>query len=775
MAAKRKTSRKPKKKSKSWFKRLLRLGLGLSLFGLLSLGAFVFSIYLGFWGPLPSSEDLQSIPQSKASLVYASNQKIIGSIYAINRDPVDYQNIPDHLLNALVATEDQRFYEHSGIDLRSLARVAIKSILLKDDRAGGGSTLTQQLLKNLYGRPDYGLATLAVNKCREMILAYRLEQIYSKKEILALYLNTVSFSENTFGISAGSRRFFNRAPRSLTIEEGAVLVGLLKANTYYNPRLNPEPALERRNLVLALMSKQGYIEEGKLDSLQKIPLTIDYHNLDLEGPAPYFLSQVKKELSEILSNKVKSNGENWDPKKDGLRIYTSLDADAQESLNKAFQGHLAQWQQKFDAHWANKQPWYKTPSYFDRQVQASSSYKRLAAQGLSEEAIYARLQEKRNSVLYHPAGDKEGTYSSLDSIQHFLKLLRGASLLMDPQTGAIRAWIGGPDFRYLPFDAARAPHTMASTVKPFVMAAALEEGADPCTFVSAERRVYPDYEDWSPRNYNNRYQGFYSMRGTLKNSINTATIAWYFNTGPEAFYRLAQRMGIANNWADGPSVALGSSAVSPLELAQAYSVFANGGMSVEAYFIERIETAEGELLYQHEAPERQRIIEERTARYINYFLQATVEDGTAAKLPRKYGAKFKWAAKTGTSQNYSDAWLLAYSPNLVSVNWMGGASPIIRFRTGSYGSGSAMALPIFGRFLSLHEGQLKPFTWPSLSEEDQQLLDCPDFKEGNLLDELRDLLREKPGKAINTEEEESASEAEEESWFKRLFKSKKKD
>lgn len=769
----KRSNKRNKKKGTSLLKRIWKFVFRLGLLGLLALCAFIGSVYLGFWGPLPDSGELKSIQQSQASLVYSSDKQLIGSFYTVNRDPVKYTDLPEHLLNALVATEDQRFYDHSGIDLRSLVRVAVKSILLQDASAGGGSTLTQQLVKNLYGRPDFGLLSMPVNKTREMILAWRLEAIYSKKEILALYLNTVSFSENTYGISAGSQRFFNCAPAKLKIEEAAVLVGLLKANTYYNPRLNPEHSTERRNLVLSLMESGGYLSLSARDSLQKLPLKLDYSNLELEGPAPYYLAQLEKELKLVLDGKLKANGENWDAKKDGLRIYSTLDAGQQEALSKAFKNHLAQWQKKFDAHWSRQEPWHSQASFFDRKLHQTRYYKMLAAKGLSEAEIYQQLKEEKNMELFHPAGNVEGKFSSLDSLAHYLKLLRGASILMDPNSGAIKSWLGGPDFRYLPFDAAQAPHTMASTVKPFILAAALEEGADPCDYVSAERRQYPEHKDWSPRNYDGKYEGFYSMQGTLKKSINTATIAWYFKTGGAKIKALAEGLGMAENWVDGPSAALGTSSLSPMQLAVAYSSFANGGMSVEPYFIERIEAADGSLIYQRDKSPRTRVLKSETCMQINSFLQAVVNDGTARRLKSGYGAKFPWAAKTGTSQNYSDAWLVAYQPNLVSVSWVGGSSPLIRFRTGALGSGSTMALPIFGAFLQTYEGQLKRPQWPELSPQMQERIDCPDFKEGDLFDDLRSLFDKKEGEKVKSKDDSKEEDSKEKgSWFRRLFKKK---
>jgi len=741
----------------------------LSLLGVLSASLFVLFVYLGFWGPLPSATELSSLKQAKVSLVYAQEGELIGSFYSVNRDPISFQDLPEHLVQALVATEDERFFEHDGVDPRSLVRVLIKTILMGDRSAGGGSTLTQQLVKNLYGRPDYGKLTMPVNKVREIILARRLEAVFSKTQILELYFNTVSFSENTYGISAGSRRFFSKEPAQLNLEEGAVLVGLLQANTSFNPRLNPERSQRRRNLVFYQMFRNDFLSQEELDSLRGLPLVIAYQNLAQQGPAPYFVAQVQRQIDKVLSGKLKENGEPWDYRNDGLKIYTSLDFSKQAALENAFQNHLRQWQRYFEQHWKNKEPWESQPSFFDRQVQRLPHYQYLASQGLSDDQIMAKLGESRSMELYHPDGPRVAEYSALDSLTHYLKLLRGASVLLNPQNGAVEAWIGGPDHNYLPFDAAASGHSMASTVKPFVIAAALEAGYSPCDYQSAERITYEQYDNWQPRNYDDKYEGAYSMAAILKKSINTATVAWYMEIGGASLRNLVAKLGIDGSWTEGPTASLGSSSVSPLNLAAAYACFANQGEQVSPYFIERIEGPNGELLYHHEQTRAKRIITAETARLVNSMLQGVTAEGTARRLVGPYGADFPWAAKTGTSQNYSDAWLVAYAPDLVSVTWMGGVNPLIRFRTGALGSGSTMALPVFGNYLKAFGNAQNRPDWPELSEEDLANLDCPDLKDPNLIEKLRILL--------GSDEDESPAEKEamkrnsqDLPWWKRIFR-----
>ncbi len=772
--AKKKSTKKSSLRSKNSAKRKKKKGFRLKrflgrliLWGSLALLALLTSVYFGFWGPIPSRSELAAIQQSEASKILSKDGELIDKIYRVNREIVVAEELPEHLIQALVATEDERFFEHNGVDYRSLMRVAVKSILLQDQSAGGGSTISQQLAKNLFGRKDFGAISILINKVKELITALRLENIYAKEEIITLYFNTVSFSENTYGIAAGSQRFFNKECSDLRIEEAAVLVGLLKANTYYNPRLNPDPALRRRNVVLTQMERNEYLSAKEVDSLQALPLNLNYANLKLSGPAPYYSAQVQAELKNILADKLKANGEPWDPRSDGLVIHTSLKAKKQRALQNAYDQHLANWQKKFDAHWSRQEPWARQPRFFDQHKQSSPFYQRLAAQGLSDAAIEAEWEKERKMELYSPAGRKEGSFSMNDSLAHYLKLLRGASLILAPRSGAVEAWVGGPNYRYLPFDAAAAKHSVASTFKPIVLAAALEAGFDPCEYQSAEQRVYPQYDNWTPRNYDNDYDGFYSMAGTLQKSVNTATVAWYLATGGLAVRELARKMGLGPDFPEGPSLALGTASASPLQMAVAYAAFANGGYRVEPYFIEAVYSKQGDLIYKHEPVVQAEVLSPGTARIMADLLQGVVQNGTARSLTSIYGLKAPWAAKTGTSQNYSDAWFAAFSPQEVSVTWMGGVSPLLRFRSGAYGSGSTMALPIFAKYA---QGMPSNFNWPPLTEDQLALLDCEGYREENFWDRMREVLIKSPGEKMPEKEKESKEEDSEDSWFKRLFK-----
>jgi penicillin-binding protein 1A len=760
--------KKGKPKKKSALRRLLILLFKLAFLGVTILVLFFSSVYLGFWGPLPTAQDLTRVEQAKATLIKSSEGELLAKIYSQNREPLAYEDMPQHLRDALTATEDERFYQHKGVDYRSLVRVIFKSIILRDRSAGGGSTISQQLAKNLFGRPDFSWFSMPVNKVKEIIIARRFESIYSKDEIITLYLNTVSFSENTYGIASGSLRFFNRIPAKLKMEESAVLIGLLKANTYYNPRLNPQPALIRRNTVLAQMERNEKISTQQRDSLQALPLKLSYRNLDRESPAAYFSAKVKSELKNILSDRLRPDGREWQIETDGLVVITTLQSQLQHSLKASSLAHLSQLQKKFDSHWASSNPWASNQLFFDQKLSQTTWFKRRLSRGLSEDEIFKEAKEKREMYVYHPAGFVNRNMSMEDSLSHYLRLLRIGSVALDPQTGAVRAWLGGSNFRYLPYDNVLAPKPTASTFKPLVFALALEKGEDPCSYQSAERQVYPNFNDWSPRNYDDSYAGYYSMTGALKKSVNTVTVKWLMEQSEEELVYLARKMGVEEKLPEGPSIALGTGSASPLEMAVVYACFANGGYKIEPYLIDEVRASNGAIIYKHLPKSKERVISANTAQLMNYMLQQVVKDGTAGSLSWRYGIKDEWAGKTGTSQNYSDAWFVGYNDALVMSTWLGGENSLIRFRTGALGSGSAMALPVFGATIRDYKGgDLRRNQWNSLDSNQREQLNCADWREANIGEKLLDLLQRVDGE---TKEDEKDGES---SWWSKLFKKKK--
>ena len=746
--------------------KFLLISIGLLL---ITGAAFTGMIYAGFYGDIPTSSELKEIRNATASLILDRSGEDLGRIFAENRTNAGFEEFPDHLVNALVATEDARFFEHEGIDPRSVARVLVKTILLGDRSAGGGSTLSQQLAKNLYGRGGDGVLALAVSKLKEMIIATRLEEVYSKDQLVELYLNTVPFSENIYGIETASERFFNQPVAKLQPHQSAVLVGMLKANTYYNPRLHPENALDRRNVVLSQMERYDYLDDSERDSLMALPLDLDYFNPAREGLAEYYLDQVKRDVSTILTEQ--GYGDQYIPSTDGLRIYTTLDRNLQVLAELAYNRHLNKLQNLFDVHWGDSNPWGEDTRVLMTELKKSRAWSGMEEKGLSQSEILEEMKKVSPKLLYYPGGDTVMNISALDSVTYYLRLLRSGFVALDPNTGAVLSWIGGRDFGYMPYDHVLARRQAASTFKPVVFAAALEAGIEPCTYWENELREYPEYEEWTPRNYDNVYGGFYSMAGALKKSVNVATVQALFEVGLEPVYELSQDLGFSPELPRHPSLALGAGSVSPLELAAAYAVFANGGIYREPYLIERIVTADGKILYEQSPREESRVLSEESAMLMNYMLKKVVEEGTARSLSGNFGVQAELAGKTGTSQDYSDAWFVTYNPNIVAAVWVGGSYPSIRFRSGAYGSSSKQALPMLAYWFREIENNRKaenylvPF--PDLTEQWQSDLDCPDFREKNILDDIMNIFDKKEGKKLEQGEEKPGL-------FQRLFGKKKK-
>lgn len=741
----------------------------LILLPLILAGVFTTLVYTGSFGPLPDEKELLQIRNSTASVIFDRNEQQIGRIFNINRTAASYDELPEHVIEALIATEDARFLEHEGIDVRSVLRVLVKSLLLGDRNAGGGSTLSQQLAKNLFGRGDYGPLSMAVTKLKEMIIATRMEEVYSKEDLIELYLNTVPFSENVYGIETAAERFFSTQISELSLEKSAVLIGMLKANTYYNPRLYPEHALERRNVVIGQMLRYGYLDEEQYDSLSTLPLGLDYYNLSRDGLASYYLVQVRKEVGRILEES--GLDEEYDPRSDGLRIETSLDRRLQRIAESSYQKHLEELQKLFNSHWKGSSAWAKHPEIVQRELQKSRMYRSAKARGLSDTEINDLVKEVSPAMLYYPGGDTVLNISTIDSIAYYLQLLRAGFVALDPQSGAVLSWVGGSDIQFMPFDHVLAKRQAASTFKPIVFTAALEAGIDPCFYWENEKRRYQEYEDWTPENYDNQYGGFYSMSGALKKSVNVAAVQAIFEVGVPEVLELAARMGINSELPTHPSLALGSGSISLLELATAYAVFASGGIHHEAFFVSKISDAEGRVLYQRSASEGKRVISEQTAILMTAMLEKVINDGTGRSLRANYRVKQDLAGKTGTSQNYSDAWFVAYNPNLVAATWVGGIYPIIRFRTGKYGSSSRQALPLVANFYQSVESDrsLQQFQapFPALPDNLVEDLNCLDYREKNFFDGIKNLFDDKEGQKVPSAEDDKPG------FLQRIFGKKK--
>jgi len=668
-----------------------------SLFGL-----FLASIYYGAWGKLPDYYTLKNIQNANASEVYSEDGKILGRIYAENRTNIDFSAIPINVINALVATEDSRFYSHEGIDEISLVRVLVKTLILGNKNSGGGSTLSQQLSKNLYPRRNFGKLSMPVNKIKEAITASRLEKIYSKKKILQLYLNTVPFGEQVFGIESASRQYFSKPAYQLKLDESAVLIGMLKAPSYYNPRRFPERSKQRRNVVIGQMTKNNFISENKAEQLKRLPLKINYQRQSTHtGLAPYLRERIRLEADNILKKYTKADGSYYDIYRDGLRIISTVDYSMQKYAEDAVKSHMNKLQNLFNQHWSKKNPWDKNKAILTSAIERSPYYKSLTKKGKKKKEIDALLKKKRDMKIFTWKGEKDVKMSPLDSIKHYIKLLNTGFVAMESNTGKIKAWVGGIDFKHFQYDHVTGRRQVGSIFKPIVYAAALEANMSPFEYYPNERKVYPEYQDWSPRNADDNYEGSYSMEGALAESVNTIAVDLIIETGIESTIELAEEMGIASPLPNVPSLALGTANISLLEMVQVYANLANRGKNVDPYYISRIETNKGEIIVDLNTMgvEYETSLSSENADIINHMLTAVVDNGTAKSLRTVYGLKGEFAGKTGTTQSQADGWYIGYNQNLVAGAWVGAADMRVHFRTLSLGQGASMALPIYGKFM----------------------------------------------------------------------------
>lgn len=676
----------------------------LSLFSLMAIGLFVLFglVYTGAFGPLPNSDILSGINNEEASLVYSSEGELIGKYFAKNRTNIKWEEIPDHLKYALIATEDKRFFTHEGFDVRSYLRVLFRSIILRDRSGGGGSTLTQQLIKNLYGRTDNGLLTIPVNKIKEAIIATRMEKVYSKEELLLLYLNSVPFGEDVYGVESAAHRYFNKSVSNLNVEESAVLIGMLKANTYFNPRMHPEHSIGRRNVVLTLMQNENYLTKVQCDSLKQLPLNLHYENLKLKAPAGYFVYQVKREVKDLLVNVVKKSGEPYDIEKDGLQIYTTLNFKMQQIASDAVRTHLK-----------------KMQSLLDHDLKQSKQ-KSQWIRALEKDSLLGKADFKVRPVeLFDWDSISSVKLSRVDSLWHYEKMLNGAVLATDPTTGAVLCWIGGNNYRYLPFDMVLSHRQIASAFKPILYAAAFGKGFNPCSYLENTEVEYEEWNNWRPQNFDleSTPDSLVAAWYALAHSMNVPTVDLYFKTGWEQLVTICNKLGLPVLTTENPSVALGTVDVSLYEIVRAYSVFASQGYFSDLYTVEKITDAGGKTIYDKNTSEQQEVLDSLTCQQITAILQRAVNEGTGTRLRWQFNIKAELAGKTGTAQNYSNAWFMTYTPNMVVGTWVGNRSPGIHFSS-AYGTGSSLALPIAGRLLQkmeldpgLHERYFTNYTF----------------------------------------------------------------
>jgi penicillin-binding protein 1A len=684
----------------------------------------VFAVFTGMVRHLPAKQELLDIQNPLATEIYSADSVLMGRYYIQNRQYLKPEEITVTLRNALVATEDVRFYSHHGIDLRSLVRVAVKTLLMRNESAGGGSTLTQQLVKNLYPREEMKFFSLIVNKLWEMAVARRIEKIYTKDKILELYLSTVPFGEDTFGIETAAMQFFKKNPKELNTEEAALLIGMLKANNTFNPVINPNNASARRNTVISQMARYGYIEKEEADSLMELPVLLQYSPLPHDaGIAPYLREIIRGEMAEWCSQNFKDNGEPYNLYSDGLRIYTTIDSRLQQYAESAVKDHISRLQLIFDEQWRGKNLW--------RGITGSQALVNYDGEYRPE----METEEPRKMEVFTWEGNKEREYNTLDSIKHYLSFLQSGFLAMEVATGEIRAWVGGINYKYFKYDHVTAKRQAGSTFKPVVYLTALEQGKSPCDYYPNDSIVYDEYEGWTPRNSDRTYGGFYSLQGALVNSVNTVSSGLILETGIDSVIAMAHRGGITSPLPAVPSLALGTGEVSLYEMVRFYQAVANHGISMDPVWITRIEDKEGNLLF-NEAKTGNggtAICDPVNAEIMTEMLRGVVNRGTAAGLRSQYGIYSDIAGKTGTTQNYSDGWFIGFTPGLVAGVWVGGDIQNIRFREMSYGQGAFAAMPVWAEFIKhTYEderwGYLQHEVF-DISDSTRSMLECDDFME----------------------------------------------
>lgn len=712
--------------------KLLRVSALILILVLLAIFSMSLLVRIGLFGSIPSTLAIKSIKNPISSVLLDDLGKPLGKYFIENRTNVNYSSISPDLIHALIATEDQRFYHHHGIDMRSWARVLFKSILLSDDASGGGSTISQQLAKNLFPRRDYWLFSMPVNKIREMLIAKRLERIYNKEEILTWYLNTVAFGNNIFGIDVACKQLFNTTPEDISIQDAAVLIGMLKATGVYSPLRNEDKAESRRNIVLNQMVRNKYLSQHQGDSLKKLPLKLKYNREShTDGIATYIREQIRLDLNKILKDFTNAEGKPYNLYTDGLKIHTTLDLQLQRYAEEAVKERMAKLQADFDRHWGKKDPWGNA-SFISDLVPKTDRYLNMKRSGSTLLEIETAFKQKMKMQLYTHKGTKDTLISPMDSLKHYIRMLNAGLYAYEHKTGKIKAWVGGIDYSHFKYDHVKSRRQVGSTFKPIVMAAALEEGYTPCDYFTNDHVVYTEYDNWAPQNTDGKYGGVYSMEGTLVHSVNCAAVDAILQIGTKSVINMARKLGISADLPAVPSLALGTADISLQEMVEAFSVFANNGKKTASYYIKRIENNKGEVIidFQKEQPEDQQILPEVNAQLMNQMLKSVAAAGTARGLNSMYTIGAEIAGKTGTTQNQSDGWLICYTPKLTVGSWVGGELPPIRFRSLDLGQGSYMALPICGNFLHKMNSNksLKAFqggAFTPMSDDAIALMGCP--------------------------------------------------
>ena len=689
----------------------------------------------GVFGNVPTADELKHLSNSEASEIYSVDGVLLGRYYLENRTDVKYAAVNPILINALIATEDSRFYEHKGVDHMSMIRVLVKSILLGQNK-GGGSTLSQQLAKNVFGRKNFGSLSMPVNKMREAVIANRMEQVYNKKEILMLYLNTVSFGEDTYGIGTACERFFSVSPLQIKTEDAAVLIGMLKSPTNYNPRTKPERSLQRRDIVLHQLFSNDFISSAEKTRLQELPLQLNYKRLShKDGVATHFREHLRKYLENWLKQNPKEDGSFYNLYTDGLTITTTLHSKLQQYAKESVLERVSELQPVLNRDLKRSRVFVKNSKSVKSVLKKSLRFKKLIKSGSSEEKTFKLLSEPVKMGLITFKGRIDTLLSPLDSVKHYLSQLQAGFLAVNTKNGFVMAWVGGVSFQQDQYDHVLSKRQVGSIFKPIVYAQALKSGKLPCDYVSNQSVSYTAYENWFPKNSGGKKGGKYSIAGALANSINTVSVKLCMDVGIKNVIDLAKEMHLDEEFPEVPSIALGVLETSLFKMVGAYTVFGNNGVYTQPQFIESIKNNKEEVLYAV-AVDPEDVLEEEIAHQVINMMQGVVNKGTANRLKTIYQINGPVAGKTGTTQNQKDGWFMGCTPGWIAGSWVGANYPFIHFSSIRNGQGANTALPIWAKYYNKIKNDKEFVGMVNQQFDFSNKINCEDFKEDNFLNKL---------------------------------------
>ena len=720
---------KTRRKITTWFWILLTAPFALVLLLLL---------FVGLFAKLPSFEELEHPDNKLATQVLAEDGEVLTTFHIENRTYASYDELSPNLVHAAVATEDVRFYKHSGIDMKGLARVVVKTLLLHDSSQGGGSTITQQLAKTLYPRGEKtGKLELVLTKFKEWITAVRLERDYTKDEIIAMYLNSIFFGSGAYGVKSAAETFFAKSPADLSIEESAMLVGMVNKPTRYNPVLNPDNALKRRNFVLGQMAKAGYIEKSERDSLQALPIVLDYHVLDHNsGHAPYFRDMLRRDMNASkprrsdyqfeedysadslrwatdaiygwLKKNKKPDGSSYNLDKDGLRIYTTINSKMQVFAEEAVEEHLGGYLQsafnrelrgKRNKPFANDIDQATVNRLMAQARKWSDRWRTQKKAGRSEQEILAQFDkpQKMRVFAWNKKGYIDTTMTPNDSIRYYKSFLRCGFVAMEAGTGNVKAFVGGPNYRYFKYDnVSQAKRQVGSTIKPFLYTLAMQEGMTPCDRVVCTPQTFVNWDGstWTPRSTDKKeiIGQTVTLKWGLANSSNNISAFLMKQFGPQAMAQMMHRMGIHSHVDEVYALCVGPADIALYEMVAAYNTFPSRGVYASPLYVTRIEDNQGNIITEHTGSKRE-AISASSAYLMANLMQGVVNGGTGSRLRYAYNLQGEIAGKTGTTNDCSDGWFIGYTPKITAGAWIGGEDRQIHFNSLD---GSRMALPIWG-------------------------------------------------------------------------------